>query len=455
MTRVAALLPLSLALVASSAAAEPLEGLELLPLPKVHGPVTVSADPFERTVTVEAPHGTPAIARALGALSPALCPEVTERPGRTVLTCRSSRVVARIAPRGALHALELRELRGLPGTGDVAIPVTFHDPLSLGLGSCPGANHAARGECRLRAENGELARGSFLTASRSSVAAEREHALLRLGDLALASGDTEEALRYWSAVELQPWKRMVDARRCELSADCLASEGDAPFAREGLPVSMAREMVLRSARARAFAGDPAAAAWALADQLSGAGACTSAGELCRRIVLSALRSRDEAQAREALAIYVAAVKPGDAPLHVELAIAAAAVAARSHAPAFAAALLSSVSRSVPADALTEHLLRTAELYVEAGDPVRARVVVDFLEARREGAVRRGARWAALLRDIAALRTRRRDAPTVAAPSPSAASPELVAASRALGRARAIDAPHDAERACLSQEGRCE
>lgn len=451
MTRIAALL--TLALVAPCAAAEPHSGMELLPLPAVQGPVTIAADPFERTVTVEAPHGTPAIARALRALSPALCPGVAALPGRTVLTCRSSRVVARLAPRGALRLLELRELRGLPGMGDVSMPVIFHDPLSLGLGSCPGANHAARGECRLRLGRTELARGSFLTASRSAVAAEREHALLRLGDLALASDDVEGALRYWSAVELQPWKRMADARRCELSADCLASEGDVPFARGGLPTSMAHEMVLRSARARAFAGDPAAAAWAISDQLSGAGACTSAGELCRRILLSALRSRDESQAREGLAIYVASLKPGDAPFHAELACAAATVAARSHAPGFAAALLSSVSRSVSGGALTEHLLRTAELYVAAGDPVRAGVVVDFLETRRDAAVQRGARWAALLRDIAALRTRKRVASKPAVPSPPDAALELVAAARALDRARALGAPKG--RACISQEDRCE
>jgi hypothetical protein len=41
------------------------------------------------------------------------------------------------------------------------------------------------------------------------------------------------------------------------------------------------------------------------------------------------------------------------------------------------------------------------------------------------------------------------------PSPPAAAPELVAAARALDRARAIDAPDGAERACISQEGRCE
>ena len=145
-------------------------------------------------------------------------------------------------------------------------------------------------------------------------------------------------------------------------------------------------------------------------------------------------------AREALAIYVAAVKPGSGAMSAELAAAAADVAERSGAPAFAAAVLSSASAGVAAPALAQHLLRTAELYVAAGDAVRARVVVDFLRTQRQTRALRGPRWARLLRDLAMLRAAK--APSTAdATRPhrederSTAAPELVAAARALERAR--------------------
>lgn len=425
---------LAVTLLASPARGEPVSAFELLPLPSAPGRVSLSADPLERTVTLESARGTPAIARSLRALSRALCPTVTELPGRTVLTCASSRVVPRLVLHGATRALELRELAGLPGSGAGAMPLLFHDPLTLGLGECPGSNHAARGECRLREGRPDLARGSFLTASRSPNRAERDHALLRLGDLELSAGDAAGAQRRWALVESEPWRRMADARRCELSAECLSAKGDAPFSREGVPASVAREMTLRAARVRAFRGEALAAAWAIADQFSSAGACSGEAALCRRIVLAALRSRDESEAREALAIYVAAVKPGSGSFSVELATAAAAVAERSGAPGFAAALLSSSSATVPEPAIGEHLMRTAELYVASGDAVRARVVVDFL--RSHGA-RAGARWAALLRDLATLRAR--NVPPAGSAERRIEAPELVTAARALDRARSAGA----------------
>ncbi|HET7754011.1 MAG TPA: hypothetical protein VFK85_08875 [Anaeromyxobacteraceae bacterium] len=432
MTRIAAILTLTLA--AATARGEPLSAFELFPLPPVKGAVTLSAEPFERSITVHSPDGTPAIARALRALSRSLCPEVAEFSGRTVLTCRSTRVVGRLVPRGALVALEVRELQGLPATGDAAIPLLFHDPASLGLGACPGANHAARGECQLRDGRQDLALGSFLTASRSPIPAERAHALLRLGDLALGSGDVDAARERWAGIDGEPWRRMADARRCELSVECLARKGDAVFEREGMPASVARELTLRSARARAFRGEVLAAAWALADQFAGPGACGGEVPVCRRIVLSALRSAGERDSSEALAIFAAAVRPGRGPLQLELASAAAAVAEREGAPAFAAALLSGASSAVADAAVAEHLLRTAELYVRAGDAVRARVVVDFLRSRRDTAAVVGPRWARLQRDVAALRARK---PKPSPPAPE--TPELVAAARSLDRARAARA----------------
>jgi hypothetical protein len=54
---------------------------------------------------------------------------------------------------------------------------------------------------------------------------------------------------------------------------------------------------------------------------------------------------------------------------------------------------------VPTRGLREHLLRTAELFVQGGDLVRAGVIVEFARARLGAGALSGPRWAHVTRAL--------------------------------------------------------
>jgi hypothetical protein len=395
----------------------------------------VRVEALEGRVEVDAPRGAAALEAALRSMSRLLCPAVEAREGGVTLRCRTTRIAASIVQPGGARALELREVSGIPWEGDVAMPLVFHDPAVLGLGACADGPPAARAECLLRDGKLEAARDLLGAAASDPATRGGDQARLRLGDLALAAGDPVAASARWRTVVAEPWARMAAVRQCELSAACVAAKGAALHDPAGLPPPFARELKLRAARARAFRGEPVAAAATLADEWSPAGACAGAAQLCRRIVLTALR-RPGDRGDEALALYVTGVRSDDGPLALELAEAASRLAAGAGAPAFAAALLSSSAGRVPPAALRDHLLRAAELYVEAGDGFRAGVVLEFAKSRFPAAALRAPRWAAVARAAA-----RRPAPPPQAPA-AAEPPELDRARAAIARAQALhgDAP---------------
>jgi hypothetical protein len=116
--------------------------------------------------------------------------------------------------------------------------------------------------------------------------------------------------------------------------------------------------------------------------------------------------------------------------------AAAEVAQRSGAPLFAANILAAAAGHAPAADLDGHLLRTSELYLLAGDRVRAGVVVEFARARAGKKGLRGSRWAAVARAAAA----RRGASAPASETslhPGDDTELLAAASRSAQAARAV------------------
>src|SRR6185369_1707903 len=84
----------------------------------------------------------------------------------------------------------------------------------------------------------------------------------------------------------------------------------------------------------------------------------------------------------------------------ELELATARGAQQAGAPLFAANVLAGVAGRVPAHALPQHLLWTAELYVEGGDRIRAGVIHEFARARAGKRGLQGARWAAVARALA-------------------------------------------------------
>ncbi|HET9599371.1 MAG TPA: hypothetical protein VFP65_27605 [Anaeromyxobacteraceae bacterium] len=398
MTALVALLTLLAAPAASAAtpAMDGYEALEHVALPDVGAPLELRVRSLERVVELSAPRGLDRLAQAARRAPRAICPEVTRSGASVLLRCRSTRLVARLVPRSAGTLLEIGEARGLPWSGEDAPPIAPYDPVAAQLGeACPGSTPGGRAECLLA--QGDLA------AARAALALDPggAHAELRLGDLALAGGDARAAATHWARVRGAPWERVAAARMCELAAPCLASPAaDALYALDDLPAPVARELLLRRARALAFAGRPLDALRGLVaapPQL--AGACAGAPATCQRVALAALAGPGAGV--EALTLWIDLPSRSTGPSAYPAEVAAAGLAAREGAPAFAANVLAAAAARAPAADLPQHLLRTAELYLEAGDRVRAGVVAEFARARNGSKALPGARWSAVRRQLAA------------------------------------------------------
>ncbi len=404
------------------------EGIDHVALPAVPGPLRLEVRALDRLIAIEAPRGAAALATAARKAPRAICSTVEVTGGGLVLRCRSNRIVARLFERPGGSLLEVAEVRALPWTGPDAPPLVPFDPQAAGLGeACPGSTASVRGECLLA--EGELDR------ARAALAEIREgpalaHASLRLGDLAFLEGDLHAAATHWGRVEADPWKRLAAIRLGELlPAGPGSAHGDALYATDGLPAPLALDVILRHARALAFGGRMLDAVLLL-----GKDACASA-PICQRIVTLAMRSPGAA-AVEALALWLESPDRDRGPGAFEAERAAADVAEREGAPAFAANILAAAAARAPAYALSQHLLRTAELYLEAGDRVRAGVVLKFARARAGRRGLPGPRWAAVARSA-----RARDPAPRTEPPPGAApqaDASLEAAGRATLAARALD-----------------
>ncbi|MBI5067650.1 MAG: hypothetical protein HZB56_05370 [Deltaproteobacteria bacterium] len=420
---------LSLAVILTLAATPghlPLRVLERLPLPAQAGPVSVRVDPLESRVTLTAPQGAAALARALRSLSPASCRSVQVDGDEVVLGCRSQRLAARVVSTGGGQALELRILAGLPTEGPDGFPLVAWDPAALRLEACPGLSPFSRGECLLAQGDRAAARAAF-----RQVGGDGGHAQLRLGDLALAEGDTASAAAQWSRVTTEPWRRLAAARLCQIDECSAAEESDSLHDSAGLPAPLAVDLAVHGARAVAFRGNLAEAVRRFS---AAPAACAATPLLCRRVLLAALRA-DPATAEVALAAYARVPDRDRGELALPLVQAAAGCAQEAGAPEYAANLLAAATPLVPRPELGAHLLRTIELYLAADDAVRGRVVLDYARVHL-GKKLPGPRWAAATR---ALRPQAlpRPAPPPAEP---AAPAEIAAAAEALARARALAPP---------------
>ncbi len=413
--------------LALPATGDGVRALERLPLPALPVPVALRVEPLESRLVLTAPQAAPRLAKALRALAPSICPRVEEAGSEVRLGCRSRRLSASVVALGRGAALEIRELSGLPVSGEEGFPLLPWDNAALGLSACPGETAAARAECL-------LARGDRQGARRALAAAEgdeiRGPASLRLGDLALLDGDPRGAEFFWLQATAEPWKRLGAARACEIT-DCSAAESsDALFQGEDLPAPLAIDLRVHGARAAAYRGRLVEAAARLRSQ---PGACDAAPRLCDRVLLAALRG-PAAGSEGALFLYLSDSGREAGPYALELAVAAAERAQAFGAPEFAANSLAALTSRVPADGLAQHLLRTAELYLAAGDRVRAGVVAEYARIH-VGARLAGSRWAEVRR---ALRPGRLAPPSKApAAAPVDDPPEISTAAAALEKARAL------------------
>lgn len=374
---------------------------------------------------VPAPGEAAALERALSRAPSTLCPvRARGAEGAQRLVCRTHRLWARLVVAEEGVSLDVRELRGLPWRAGLDAPPRPSYAQLLGAsGACPGATALARGECALASGRTGAAQQYFREALEAGFS---PHAALRLGDLALQEDDPAAALGWYRAAGVNgPFGRMAAARTCELTGACFGKPDDErrAFDDAGLPEPLRTEAELRAARRLALAGRPAEAAQALVTRLREHGrgpACDGDAEpLCRRVALAALESGGEAGQTPGLALYGLLTPGVRGPLALELARAAADAAAALGAPTYAATVLSFITGRLPRAELGPHLLRTARLFLDGGDRVRARVLCEYAQTRLPRATLRSRPWRSVLAEV-----RRREAAAEGAPGTALPPPAL-------------------------------
>jgi hypothetical protein len=378
--------------------------VERLPLAAPLDRVALSVDSLAMRMELTSTTHARAIAQRLLASKPQLCPLVMRLGNTVVLDCRTPRIEARLDPGGGKPVLEIREVRGLPTDQDSDQLWFFYHPISLRLGrGCPGDTPAAKGECLFTA-------GRFTEAAlqfRKALHGENlRFAQLRLGDIALRTGDPATAAGWYRmAVHYGAFGRMARARLCELGGTCLGEQRKRVFDASLLPEPLHSEMRLRGARAAAYVGAVKEAMTSLLDLMrDNPHLCdTYTRSLCRRLVLFALRFPDRDGASESLEAYLNLPSRTDGFLCIELVRAAAERALDLGAPFFGANLLAASLpwvEAADADATGDLLLRSAEMYLVANDPARARILFDYVDGRIGRKRMTGPRWAAVIAAVA-------------------------------------------------------
>lgn len=312
------------------------------------------------------------------------CPVVRAEANAVLLRCNIRKLRVSVSKRRGRRYLEIAELRSQPQDDEESrVPLFPLDPVQFGFGGpCPGDNPASRGECAMQAGELTTAAAEFREAVDGKGKEAREVAALRLGDLAMGVGDVASARGwYLRAGATGPIARLAYVRVCEIEGTCFAPlDGDRrryyPFDLGGVSGTIRDELSLRAARAYTFEGNPAAAVRILLEE--GYKPCASHPALCVGVEREALRDR-ERPSPEALAIYLTSPFPRDEAAVFEHATLAAEHAAVLGAPAYGASLLAATLNLAGERRLEKHLLRSAELYLDANDRARARAVTRFAD----------------------------------------------------------------------------
>jgi hypothetical protein len=379
--------------------------VERMPLAVPLARASVSVDSLAMRIDVTS-NDARAIYQRFMASNPRLCPFISRAGNTVILQCRTARIDARLDAGDGKPYLEVRELRGLPMTEEGDQIWSFYHPIALKFGSaCPGDTPPARGECYFKAGRFTEAALEFRTALQGEY---RRLASLRLGDISLRTGDPATAAGWYRmAGRFGSYGRMAVARLCELGGSCLGELRKRTFDATMLPEPLHGEMLLRSARAAAYIGAVKDSMVSLLEATHGnSHVCDGDTRvLCRRLVLFALKFPDIDGGYEALEAYLNLPSRTEGVLAIEMVRAAAEKALDIGAPLFAGNLLAA---SVPwvegmdVDAIGEHLLRSAEMYLLAKDPGRARTLYEYAEGRIGRKRLAGPRWAAIIAAVEGL-----------------------------------------------------
>jgi hypothetical protein len=268
---------------------------ERIALEPLRGPIDIVADPYAGRIELRSQKPQPRLVAQIAHHAGAICPTVKAIGSTIELTCRTRRFEAVLTTEGKKQFLDIQELRGLPWREGLAGPPFYHyEPLRSGLGGpCPGTNAASRGECALRAGKQLEAATQF----RSTLdGGDFQIAALRLGDLALGTGDPATAIGWYRrAGTAGTFGRLARARICELDGACLSSAETQRrvFDPHGMVDPMRAEMTIRAIRVEALEGRLGEATrmmWHGIRAGSLAWVCREGGEvICRRVLLEYMR----------------------------------------------------------------------------------------------------------------------------------------------------------------------
>jgi hypothetical protein len=268
---------------------------ERIALEPLRGPIDIVADPYAGRIELRPTKPQPQLLAQIAHRAGAICPTVKAIGSAIELTCRTHRFEAVLTTEGKKQFLDIQELRGLPWREGLAGPPFYHyEPVRAGLGGpCPGTNATSRGECALRAGKQFEAATQFRSTLETG---DFQIAALRLGDLALGTGDPATAIGWYRrAGTAGTFGRLARARICELDGACLSS-GESQrrvFDPHGMVDPMRAEMTVRAVRAEALQGRLGSATrmmWQGIRAGSLAWVCREGGEvICRRVLLEYMR----------------------------------------------------------------------------------------------------------------------------------------------------------------------
>ncbi len=268
---------------------------ERIPLEPLRGSIDIVADPYAGRIELRAEKPQPRLAAQIAQHAGTICPTVKTIGNAVELTCRTRRFEAVLTTEGKKRFLDIQELRGLPWREGIAGPPFYHyEPVRAGIGgSCPGSNGASRGECALLAGKQLEAATQFRSTLESG---DFQVAALRLGDLALGTGDPATAIGWYRrAGTAGTFGRLARARICELDGGCLESLEvyRRVFDAHGMVDPMRAELTIRGIRAEALEGRLGSATrmmWQVIRGGSLAWVCREGGEvICRRVLLEYMR----------------------------------------------------------------------------------------------------------------------------------------------------------------------
>ncbi len=374
---------------------------ERIELPSMRGPLRLQMEALQGAIELET-RDKEVLLRQLSRLQGGLCPVVESFYGGVRMRCTTKQLNAQLVTKRGKRYLDLFRLRGIPvRPGDEGPPSVFYSPENFDLGdSCPGSTDASKAECAFIADHHQKAIGYL----QNAFASRPSYAALRLGDIALAAKQTELAIAWYKKGQLKGnFGRLALARECELTGSCF-SRINQTFESAGLPEPMRTEMELRHARTLILLGKGSEAAMLLIERFRASDrlAVTDVAPiLCKKMVLAVLRDPQVLPQILPMTLYLALPNRGNGSLSNEMVRAAANRAEGLGAPEFGANLLAAITSQIPPRSISDHLARTAEMYLAAKDRIRAEVIVEYAQTQLSKRQLAGAKWKAIVEGLTA------------------------------------------------------